>query len=104
MFSQSGVVGTSLTIPAEVLQPGTTYDWVVIAVNSLSSTQSARWSFTTAGASCPGDFDGDGQIAAIDLALLLSCWGKCPSLDLTGDGIVNAIDLALLLSMWGPCP
>lgn len=27
---------------------------------------------------CPGDIDGDGQVGASDLALLLSVWGVCP--------------------------
>ncbi len=56
----------------------------------------------------PADLDGDGNVAAFDLALLLGSWGPCPAngdcaADLDGDGSVDAFDLALLLGAWGPC-
>ncbi len=65
---------------------------------------------------CPEDIDGDGQVRAPDLALLLGDWGSCPppcekgdpadtcSADFNGDCIVAAADLALLLGAWGECP
>lgn len=54
---------------------------------------------------CPPDFNGDNQVGAADLALLLGSWGSGGTAqDLNGDGIVNAADLALLLGSWGPCP
>ncbi len=54
---------------------------------------------------CPEDLDGDGNVGAFDLALLLGNWGPNPGRpeDLNGDGIVGAFDLALLLGAWGPC-
>ncbi len=55
---------------------------------------------------CSADLNGDGNINAADLALLLGNWGPCgvcPT-DLNNDGMVNAADLALLLGRWGPCP
>lgn len=55
-------------------------------------------------AGCAGDLSGDGQINAVDLALLLGAWGGSGPADLTGDGVVNAADLAQLLGAWGPCP
>ena len=55
----------------------------------------------------PPDFDGDGQVGAFDLAILLGSWGpcldppaNCPA-DLDADGFVNAFDLAMLLGSWG---
>ena len=51
----------------------------------------------------PGDFDGDGDVDAGDLATLLSEWGPCEGCtsDLEGDGVVDAGDLAVLLGNWG---
>ncbi|MBL9120834.1 MAG: hypothetical protein JNL80_13065 [Phycisphaerae bacterium] len=48
-----------------------------------------------------GDLDGDGTVAAPDLAILLGAWGATGgSADLNGDGTVGAADLALLLGAW----
>lgn len=53
----------------------------------------------------PGDLDGDGNVGAADLSILLSAWGACtPGLacpaDLNGDGTVGPQDLATLLAAW----
>ena len=55
---------------------------------------------------CAADLDGDGTVAASDLAELLGNWGKCAGCpaDLDGNGAVGPFDLALLLGNWGPCP
>ena len=55
---------------------------------------------------CSGDLDGDGNVNAADLAVLLGAWGPNPGhpADLNDDGFVNAADLANLLGAWGPCP
>ncbi|MEY3026066.1 MAG: Dockerin type domain [Planctomycetota bacterium] len=53
---------------------------------------------------CAGDIDGDGAVAASDLASLLGAWGTADTAaDLDGDGTVTAADLAALLAAWGPC-
>ena len=58
-------------------------------------------------ASPTGDLDGDGDVDAADLALLLGSWGPvdpCPPYvpaDLDQDCDVDAADLALLLGNWG---
>lgn len=52
---------------------------------------------------CPADLNHDGEVAAPDLAGLLSAWGTSAA-DLNGDGQTNAQDLAAMLSAWGPCP
>ena len=54
----------------------------------------------------PGDLDGDGQVGASDLLILLANWGPCPPkgdcpADLNDDGSVGAADLLILLSNWG---
>ncbi len=54
---------------------------------------------------CPGDLDGDGQVGAADLALLLGAWNGGPGpADLDNSGTVGSGDLAILLGAWGPCP
>lgn len=53
-------------------------------------------------ASCVGDLDGNGEVGASDLALVLGGWGG-PSGDLDGDGTTGPADLALVLGAWGPC-
>lgn len=50
-----------------------------------------------------GDLDGDGDVDAADLAILLGAWGPAPKgtpADLDRDGDVDAADLALLLGAW----
>ncbi|MCH8969250.1 MAG: hypothetical protein IIA66_09055 [Planctomycetes bacterium] len=68
------------------------------------------------GSSCPADLDGDLNVGAFDLALLLGGWGQCPdpctsgdpdatcAPDFDGDCAVGAFDLAVLLGSWGLCP
>ena len=53
---------------------------------------------------CLGDINGDGQVNAADLGLLISGWGGPGSSDLNLDGSTDAADLGLLISAWGPCP
>ncbi len=50
------------------------------------------------------DLDGDGSVAAADLALLLAQWGPVATgepADFDRNGSVGASDLSLLLSLWG---
>lgn len=61
---------------------------------------------TPAEGAIPGDLDGDGDVDAADLAILLGNWGACADpedcpADLDGDGAVGASDLAILLGSWG---
>ncbi len=54
---------------------------------------------------CLGDLNGDGQVDAADLAILLGEWGESGPLgDLDFNAVVNAADLAILLGAWGQCP
>ena len=50
--------------------------------------------------SAPFDLDGDGLVAAGDLAILLGAWGAGGAADFDGSGHVGATDLALLLGAW----
>ncbi|MCH2161201.1 MAG: PA14 domain-containing protein [Phycisphaerales bacterium] len=57
------------------------------------------------GTNCPGDLNGDGQVQADDLGLLLAAWGPGSGpADLDGNGDVNGADLGLLFAAWGLCP
>jgi len=48
------------------------------------------------------DLDRDGSVGGADLALLLSNWGGSdPIADLDGDGVVGGSDLGVLLAAWG---
>ena len=54
---------------------------------------------------CPADLDGNREVGAPDLAVVLSAWDSFGGpADLNGDGAVGAQDLAVLLSAWGACP
>lgn len=54
---------------------------------------------------CAADLDGDGQVGATDLGILLGAWGSENLLaDIDGDTAIDAGDLAVLLGAWGPCP
>lgn len=62
-----------------------------------------------------GDFNFDGSVDGVDLAMLLADWGACDAFhdgrdarptclrqgDMNGDGHVDGLDLALLLGQWG---
>lgn len=54
---------------------------------------------------CPQDLDGDGQVGAADLAVLLGGWGAGAGHagDFDQDGVVGPPDLAVLLGHWGEC-
>jgi formylglycine-generating enzyme required for sulfatase activity len=54
---------------------------------------------------CPGDLDGDAQVGASDLSMLLVSWGESSKsgADINGDGTVDAADLSSLLMSWGSC-
>ncbi len=73
---------------------------------SLSGEASFDFVFEV-GTTCAADLDGNGTVAAPDLAILLGAWGPVPTPappDFDGDGDVDASDLAVLLGAWGPCP
>ncbi|MCH2140637.1 MAG: S8 family serine peptidase [Phycisphaerales bacterium] len=53
---------------------------------------------------CPGDIDGDGNVATDDILICIGAWGtNDPDADINGDGIVDTNDLLALIAGWGPC-
>ena len=56
---------------------------------------------------CP-DIDDNGNVDAIDLAIVIGYWGtnggkEYPQADIDRSGDIDAADLAALLGSWGPC-
>jgi hypothetical protein len=52
---------------------------------------------------CP-DIDGDGQVGANDILVIISYWGtNDDDADVTGDGVVGTDDLLAVISAWGLC-
>ncbi|MSR41040.1 MAG: hypothetical protein EXS10_03965 [Phycisphaerales bacterium] len=72
-------------------------------VNGIASDHNRNW--IPDHCECLGDFDGDGTIAAPDLAVMLQAWGTMGDsvADLNGDGAVNGDDFSILMSLWGTC-
>jgi hypothetical protein len=56
---------------------------------------------------CIGDLNGDGNVNAADIGLLIAAWNTDGSVvggsDINNDGIVDAADLGLLVGSWGAC-
>jgi hypothetical protein len=86
------------------VQCGANY-WIRVGggwgTTTLSLTQPSGVSCTPP---CPADLDGNNDVGAPDLAILLGAWGNSGGpADLDGNGSVGAPDLAVLLGEWGPC-
>ncbi len=94
-----------VNLPAILQQPtgfvgftsGTGADW--------GNHDVVYWEYTPYSPVCIGDFDGNHQVDAVDLATLLGEWGGDLKLfDLNGDHVVSGPDVGILLGQWGPCP
>ncbi|MBM4106837.1 MAG: hypothetical protein FJ257_11265 [Phycisphaerae bacterium] len=49
----------------------------------------------------PADFDCDGVVGGVELAMILAAWGtKDPAVDLDGDGVIGGGDLTIVLAAW----
>lgn len=59
---------------------------------------------------CPADMEVNGRVDVNDLLLVITHWGRCPSLptccpgDANGDHTVNVDDLLAVIVGWGLCP
>ncbi len=56
---------------------------------------------------CPGDFDGTGDVGIDDLLILLGEFAECTSgcqSDMDSDGDVDIDDMLSLIGAWGACP
>ena len=47
----------------------------------------------------PADLNGDGQVDAADIGLLVAAWGT-PAGDVNGDGTTDSADLGLVIAAW----
>ena len=74
-------------------------------IPALLSFSILSMAMAPAGASCPGDADGNGQVDGADMGITLASWGPCKdcAADFDGNGEVDGLDIATLLSEWGPC-
>ena len=51
--------------------------------------------------SCPGDFNGDGDVNTLDVLSFLNAWAAGdPDADFNGDGTVNTLDVLAFLNAW----
>ena len=97
-----GAEGSSLTIVGVTDDDAGLYD--VVVANDCGSVTSAAASLTISAPACPADLNGNGQVDAADLAVLLGAWGSASAAaDLDGSGLVGGPDLAILLGAWGGC-
>jgi hypothetical protein len=99
-LTNKGVVipaGVVLALPLDISSDGNTL--VGVARNGASTFGFAVILDTP----CPADLDGDGDVNAADLSVMLGAWGGRGPSDLDGNGTVDAADLAALLGAWGPC-
>lgn len=87
--------GAGQYVLAESLGASFTAQWIVTAKGTDASS---------CGASCPGDFNGDGVRDGADLGALLAGWGSAGG-DVNGDGVTDGADLGALLAVFGTgCP
>lgn len=101
-----GKLSLSITSLARVVQQGSVFPSFYCKENPLVGkglAHAAHLEMTVLLFDCaPADFDCDGVVGNVDLALLLGAWGTTSlGYDLDGDGVVGAADLAVLLGSWG---
>jgi hypothetical protein len=93
---------TTLSYSDTNLASSTAFTYTVVALDAAGNASTAATVSATTLTPKPGDINGDNQVNALDLSLLLSAWNtnNAPS-DLNHDGTVNVLDLSILLSHWG---
>ncbi len=79
---------------------------LLLEVFLSSGTRNAYGLQIGVGPACAEDLDGDQEVSAGDLGLMLLDFGPCPgcAADLDGDGEVSGADISLLLLAFGACP
>jgi probable HAF family extracellular repeat protein len=97
-----------VTVPADVtlaLPLGISADGYTIVGTARQGTASVPFilDLPRPEPACPADLDGNGEVNAADLSILLGGWGTATG-DIDGDGSTDAADLTALLGAWGPCP
>ncbi len=91
-YTASHATGVEVLADGTIVVVGSAYP------SSGGSVHAMRWVATPAPTL---DLNGDSQIDAADLAILLTQWGGSGSADFDHDGLVAASDLAVLLDAWG---
>jgi len=100
-----GKVLFSVTSLAKVVQQGTLFPAFYCKENPLvidGLAHAAKLELSVKLVECiTADFDCDGVVGSVDLALLLGAWGGSdPLYDVNGNGTVGPEDLAILLGAW----
>ncbi|MEQ8770196.1 MAG: NF038122 family metalloprotease [Phycisphaerales bacterium] len=105
VFESIDYVGSSITLPAGVLEEGKAYEWFVARVTDVSWRQSDHWTFTTP-APCPADCDGNGVVNLDDLDCFVAAFlAGGPEADCDGNGIINLDDLDCFVAVYlAGCP
>ncbi len=86
----------TLTVPSEEALPIGEYTWYVVASTLAGDTGSSHRNFSVV-ATCPADFNGDGNLDPDDLADYIACYFSmppCPEADFNHDTIIDPDDLA----------
>lgn len=98
----------TLSVLVEFVHPAPlrTFDILVLADEDQNGVLEAIMSIPITSAvvrSCLGDLNGNNEVDATDLQMLLSAWGAAGAADLDASGNVDHNDLELMLALWGPC-
>jgi len=83
----------------DILQDGT----IIVGGHALNTTTGIRNAvmWTSAAASCPADFNGDGEVNTLDVLAFLNVWSAGDmAADFNGDGEVNTLDMLAFLNAW----
>jgi len=94
-FDQCTLSPVISVIEPASLPAGVTGMTVTLSANLSTCTLVGPWVAIN-----PFDLDGDGNVSAADLAILLSQWGGKGEADFDGTGSVDAADLSALLGNW----
>lgn len=93
---------TNLTLDDTGLSPGTTYNYTIVATDaSGNQSQTANATVSTPNKKI-GDANNDNLVNLDDLAILLAKWRTTASnCDFDNSGVVDIVDLAMLLTNYG---
>jgi hypothetical protein len=94
-FDQCTLAPVTTVVDPASLPAGVTALTVTLNANLATCTLVGPWVALN-----PFDLDGDGNVGAADLSILLSQWGGKGEADFDGSGSVDAADLSTLLANW----
>lgn len=97
----------SLPGPSSAPNAGTRNRFSLTPGDALTITSNVLVKSLGVATSCMSDLDGNGEVDAVDLGIMLGAWGDhsnlCLQADINADMTVDAKDLSTLLGQWGPC-